>query len=71
METSVAPHEFKYEVWFKALTESWPSLAFPCDAMGRVPIDCLTTAQKNNYLFARGMMGMHYAPPAVQALPSN
>jgi hypothetical protein len=41
------------------------SLAFPCDAAGRVDIDALNDRERNNYLFARALMGRDYAFPVV------
>jgi hypothetical protein len=41
------------------------SLAFPCDAAGRVDLDALDERSRNAYLFARALMGRDYAFPVM------
>ena len=41
------------------------SLAFPCDAAGRVDLDALDERRRNEYLFARALMGRDYAFPVM------
>jgi hypothetical protein len=41
------------------------SLAFPCDAAGRVDLDALDERKRNEYLFARALMGRDYAFPVM------
>ncbi len=41
-------------------------MAFPCDSCGVVSLDALSEKARNNYLFARGMVGREYAMPLVQ-----
>jgi hypothetical protein len=41
------------------------SLAFPCDAAGRVNLDTLDERSRNEYLFARAMTGRDYAFPLM------
>lgn len=67
MEASAVRSNPEYEISFRALTDPWSSMSFPCDATGCVNFDLLSTREKNNYLFARGMMGRGYAAPAVKA----
>lgn len=43
------------------------SLAFPCDAAGRVDLDALDERRRNEYLFARALMGRDYAFPVMAA----
>ena len=43
------------------------SLAFPCDAQGRVDLDALDERRRNQYLFARALMGRDYAFPVLAA----
>jgi len=40
--------------------------AFPCDPSGQVDLNRLGEAARNNYLYARAMVGREFAPPAVQ-----
>ncbi|NRF71161.1 hypothetical protein HLB44_29610 [Aquincola sp. S2] len=41
------------------------SLAFPCDSAGRVDLDALDERSRNDYLFARALMGRDYAFPVM------
>lgn len=43
------------------------SLAFPCDAAGRVDLDTLDERSRRLYLFARALMGRDFAFPVVTA----
>ena len=43
------------------------SLAFPCDAAGRVDLDALDERRRNEYLFARALMGRDYAFPVMSS----
>lgn len=42
-------------------------MAFPCDASGRVEVDTLPSRARDNYLFARAMIGKEYSLPEVFA----
>ena len=53
---------------FVPRTSSLKSLAFPCDAAGRVDIDSLGEQERNAYLFARALMGRDYAFPVISTL---
>jgi len=52
---------------FQSLFHTGRALMFPCDASGRVPMDELSARAKENYLFARAVVGHEYATPVVQA----
>ncbi|WP_325480826.1 hypothetical protein [Piscinibacter sp.] len=41
------------------------SLVFSCDAAGRVDLDALDERRRNEYLFARALMGRDYAFPVM------
>ena len=41
-------------------------LEFPCDPDGSVDLDNLSERARNNYLFARAMLGREYLHPQVQ-----
>lgn len=43
------------------------TLAFPCNAAGQVDLDALDERSRNQYLFARALMGRDYAFPVVAA----
>jgi hypothetical protein len=43
------------------------ALAFPCDAGGHVDLDALSERARENYFYARAVVGFEYAQPAVMA----
>ena len=55
-----------YEVRFCSLFNAGRALAFPCDAAGRVQLDELSERARNNYLYARAVVGREFAPPEVR-----
>ncbi|HWI81124.1 MAG TPA: hypothetical protein VNT59_03800 [Ramlibacter sp.] len=57
-----------YELSFAPLSGEGPRYAFPCDARGRVDLDRLSEGLRNDYLFARALVGRLLAAPAVRAL---
>jgi len=54
-----------HEIHYQPLSGRGPELCFPCDAHGNVPLDALSDRARNNYLFARAVVGRDYATPAV------
>ncbi|HJS02006.1 MAG TPA: hypothetical protein VJ832_00945 [Variovorax sp.] len=62
MQTAAA-----FEIRFQSLFNQGRALAFPCDSTGMVNLDAMSERARNNYLFARGMIGREYATPYVQA----
>lgn len=54
-----------YEIRFESLYQAGKALAFPCDAKGHVEMDALTDRARNNYLYARAVVGREFASPAV------
>jgi hypothetical protein len=56
----------QFELSFRPLTENSRSFAFPCDPEGRVDMDQLSDRTRNNYLYARAMVGRELAVPAVR-----
>jgi hypothetical protein len=54
-----------YEIRYQPLSGHGPELAFPCDEQGRVELDALSDRARNNYLYARAVVGREYAAPAV------
>ena len=53
------------EIRFESLHQAGRALAFPCDAAGHVEMDALSERARNNYLYARAVVGREYAAPAV------
>ena len=56
----------QFELRFQSLFNSGRGFAFPCDPAGRVDMDHLSEKARNNYLYARAMVGRELAVPAVQ-----
>lgn len=54
-----------YELRFESLFQAGRALAFPCDAQGGVRLDALSERARQNYLFARAVVGREYASPIV------
>jgi hypothetical protein len=58
--------ECSFELRFQSLFNDGRALAFPCDAEGRVAIDALSERARNNYFYARTVIGRDFATPAVR-----
>ena len=56
----------QFELRFQSLIESSRSFAFPCDPNGLVNMDELNDRARNNYLYARAMVGRELTVPAVR-----
>ncbi len=56
----------RYELRFQSLFKEGRALAFPCDAGGHVHLDSLSDAARNNYLYARAVVGREFASPNVR-----
>jgi hypothetical protein len=57
-----------FELRFQSLFNEGRGLAFPCDDLGEVDIDRLPDRARNNYLFARTLIGREFATPKLQAV---
>jgi hypothetical protein len=55
-----------FELRFQSLFDSGRGYAFPCDPAGQVDLDRLSDRARNNYLYARAMVGRELAVPAVR-----
>jgi hypothetical protein len=55
-----------FELRFQSLFNAGRSLAFPCDAAGQVDMDELPARARNNYLFARALIGRDFAVPTLE-----
>lgn len=60
-----------FEVRFESLFNQGRALCFPCDCAGQVDMDALPQRARDNYLFARAMVGKDYLPPAVCCLATH
>ncbi len=54
-----------FQVRFASLYVPGRAMAFPCDDKGRVDLDALTDRARDNYLFARAMVGRDFSAPCV------
>jgi hypothetical protein len=59
-----------FEIRFQSLFNEGRALSFPCDEQGHVSMDSLSDRARENYLYARAVIGREYAYPLVRpALP--
>ena len=63
--TSANPHS-RYELLFACLFNPGRGYAFPCDAEGNVPIDALGDRRRDNYFYARAVVGRELSTPRVR-----
>lgn len=55
-----------FELRFESLFHPGRGLAFPCSADGQVNLDALSERARDNYLFARAVVGREFMTPLVQ-----
>ena len=55
----------RYELRFASLYNRGRGFAFPCDAQGHVDIDELTERSRENYFYARTVVGAEFSAPIV------
>lgn len=63
--------QIEFQLRFPSLVGSGRGYAFPCDAQGHVDLDCLSDEARNNYLYARAMVGREVGSPAVERKPAH
>jgi hypothetical protein len=56
----------QFQLCFKPLSASSSGFVFPCDPNGLVDLDRMSERARNNYFYARAMMGKEVAYPAVE-----
>jgi hypothetical protein len=61
--TPPATHSFRLR--FQSLFNHGRAMEFPCDEHGLVDLDALSERARENYLYARAVVGFEYAAPAV------
>lgn len=54
-----------FQLRFDSLFHEGRALSFPCDEAGRVRLDGLSPRARDNYLYARAVIGREYAQPRV------
>jgi hypothetical protein len=63
--TSPATCEFR--LCFRSLFQQGRGFAFPCDRGGQVDLDHMSERARNNYFYARAMVGRELGVPAVES----
>lgn len=53
-------HEIRFQSLYRGR-----GLCFPCDEQGRVELDALSDRARENYLYARAVVGVEFAHPKV------
>lgn len=56
----------QFQLRFRSLFDAGRGFAFPCDARGQVNMEDMSERARNNYLYARAMVGRELAVPAVE-----
>ena len=54
-----------FELRYRSLHVQGRGYAFPCDAHGHVDLDSLSERARENYLYARAMVGFELLAPQV------
>jgi hypothetical protein len=54
-----------FELRFNSLLKTGSGFVFPCDVDGVVPIDEFTETLRNNYFYARAVVGAELAWPVI------
>lgn len=55
-----------FQLCFRSLFHSGRGYAFPCDPAGQVDLDAMSERARNNYFYARAMVGRELSAPAVE-----
>ena len=55
----------RFELRYRSLSSHRCGYAFPCDKNGQVHLDILSDAARENYLYARAMVGLDLLHPQV------
>ena len=55
-----------YELRFLSLFDEGRAYAFPCDSAGQVDMDALSERARDNYFYARAVVGREVSSPKVQ-----
>jgi hypothetical protein len=58
----------RFALRFEDLFNSGRALSFPCDAQGSVNIDALSERGRDNYFYARTVVGRVYTVPFLERL---
>jgi hypothetical protein len=64
----IQPRPSPFLLCFRSLFDRGRGYAFPCDDTGRVDLDHLSERARNNYFYARAMVGRELSVPAVEVM---
>ncbi|MCC2632986.1 hypothetical protein [Ramlibacter sp.] len=56
----------QFQLCFRSLFHEGRGFAFPCDPEGHVDLDGMSERARNNYFYARAMVGRELSVPAVE-----
>ena len=56
----------QFELRFQSLFDNGRGFSFPCNPKGQVDLDRLSERARNNYFYARAVVGRELAFPAVR-----
>ena len=56
----------QFELRFQSLFDAGRGFSFPCGPTGQVDLDGLSERARNNYFYARAMVGRELAVPALR-----
>jgi hypothetical protein len=70
-ETAMQTSSDQFQLRFDSLFHQGRGFAFPCDAGGHVDLDHMSERARNNYLYARAMVGRDLSIPAVESAPMH
>ena len=62
------PQAAAYEIRFQSLFHEGRALSFPVDAEGHVLLDELSETARENYFYARAVVGREYAAPQINPI---
>jgi hypothetical protein len=60
-----------YEIRYQSLFNEGRALCFPCDAEGHVELDSLSDRARENYLYARAVVGREFGYPSVRPIATH
>lgn len=66
IKSSAFQEEGHYQLRFRSLFDAHRGFAFPCDEKGCVDINALSDRARNNYLYARALVGHDLSVPDVE-----
>ena len=58
----------QFQLRFQSLFQQGRGFAFPCDSRGHVDLDHMSERARNNYFYARAMIGRELTVPAIETV---